>query len=165
MQTNVFLGGNTDPLLGGSNYTSPSDYDAKIAELQAVQQRLEQQKQQINYPQKTNNSPIWDEIEKITAELSDREFEIINNNEEYQASQLAIAGIVQREQMKIVKPIIEASSDGKEALSKHLSLIKKLQKEARQETNRSMELFTEYTEKYSDMTYADFLKMKKSKKQ
>lgn len=163
MQTNVFLGGNADPLLGGSGYKSASDYDAKIAELQAMQQRLEQQKQQTNYFQKVNSSPTWDEIEKITAELSDREFDIINNNEEYQASQLAIAGMIQREQLKIVKPIIEASSDGKEALNKHLALIKKLQKEARQETNRSMELFTEYTEKYSDMTYADFLKMKKSK--
>lgn len=166
MQTNVFLGGNADPILNGGNYATPSDYDAKIAELQAVQQRLEQQRQQAtaNYSNKLNTSPIWDEIEKQTAELTDREFEIINKSEEFQASQNTVMTILQREYMRLMRPIVENTTDGKKALESHLKLIKDLRKEASHEINKNMELFSEYAEKYADMTYSDFLKMKKSNK-
>lgn len=162
MQTNVFLGG--DPLLGGGNYATPSDYDAKIAELQAMQQRMEQQRQQSNYFQKLNSSPLWDEIEKQTSELTDREFEIVNSSEEFQSSQNAVMAILQREYMRLMRPIVESTTDGKDALKSHLGLLKRLRKEAAREVDKNMELFTEYTQKYSDMTYAEFLKMKKTKK-
>lgn len=163
MQTNVFLGG-ADPLLGNTNSYNSSDYDTKIAELQAMQQRLESQKQQSNYFEKVNSSPIWDEIEKITAELSDREFEIVNKSEEFQTSQNAVMAILQREYMRLMRPIVENTTDGKETLKSHLELIKRLRKEATREVNKNIELFNEYTQNYSDMTYTEFLKMRKSKK-
>lgn len=163
MQTNVFLGGQTDPLLGGNSYATPSDYDSKIAELQQVQQRLEAQKRQISQP-KEQGSPIWDEIEKITSELSDREFAHISESEEYKESQGHIMMILQREQMRIMRPIVERTTDGKQALERHLTLIKGLKKEATREIDKNIALFNEYTEHYSDMTYSEFLKMKKNKR-
>lgn len=164
MQTNVFLGTNADPTLGGNNYSTPNDYDAKIAELQAMQKQLEQQRLRTNcnYSKNVNSSPIWDEIEKLTAELTDREFDIINNNTEFQTSQHKVMEILQREYMRLMRPIVESTDDGRKALEAHLKLIKGLRKDAAHEVNKSMELFTEYTEKFSDMTYSDFLKMKKS---
>lgn len=164
MQTNVFLGNSPDPLLGGNSYNTPTDYDAKIAELQAMQQRLEAQRKQSNYSQNVNSSPIWDEIEKITSELSDREFEIVNKSEEFQTSQNAVMAILQREYMRLMRPIVENTADGKEALKSHLELIKRLRKEATREADKNIELFNEYTQNYSDMTYSEFLKMRKSKK-
>lgn len=168
MQTNVFLGASADPILSSGNLPTPTDYDAKIAELQAIQQRLELQRQQLtnnsNNCQNGNTSPTWDEIEKITAELTDREFEIINANEDYQQSQQAIATIMQREQLRIMRPIVERTQDGKQALDAHLALVKRLRKDAAHEVNKSMELFSEYTQHYSDMTYAEFLKQRKIKK-
>lgn len=163
MQTNVFLGNSADPLLG-SGHAVVNDYDAKIAELQAMQQRLEQQRQQGNYFQKLNSSPLWDEIENITAELSEREFSIIDKNEEFQASQRAVMAILQREYMRLMRPIVESTTDGKKALQTHLELIKRLRKEATREVDKNIELFNEYTRQYSNMTYSDFLKMKKGKK-
>lgn len=163
MQTNVFLGNSPDPLLGGNGYNTPTDYDTKIAELQAMQQRLEQQRQQAsaaNYSKKPNSSPIWDEIEKLTSELSDREFAIINKSEEFQASQNAVMAILQREYMRLMRPIVEGTQDGKAALENHLTLIKQLKKKATKEADRNMELFNEYTQHYSDMTYSEFLRMK-----
>lgn len=166
MQTNVFLGNSPDPLLGGNSYNTPTDYDAKIAELQAMQQRLEQQRQQAtaNYSKKSNSSPLWDEIEKLTSELSDREFEIINKSEEFQASQNAVMTILQREYMRLMRPIVESTADGKDALKSHLKLMKRLRKDATREVDKNIELFNEYTQHYSDMTYSEFLRMKKSKK-
>lgn len=162
MQTNVFLGG-ADPLLGGSTVT-PVDYDRQIAELQQMQQRLEAQRQQQRTQavsgQPQSQAPIWDEIEKLTAELSDREFDIVNRDEEFQQSQQTIMAILQREQMRLMRPIVEGTQDGKEALENHLALIRQLKKKATKEADRNMELFNEYTQHYSDMTYSEFLQMK-----
>lgn len=163
MQTNVFLGGATDPLLRDSAVT-PIDYDRQIAELQQMQHRLEAQRQQqrtqVVNGQSQSQSPVWDEIEKLTAELSDREFEIVNRDEEFQQSQQNIMAILQREQMRLMRPIVEGSQDGKAALENHLALIKQLKKKATKEADRNMELFNEYTQHYSDMTYSEFLQMK-----
>lgn len=162
MQTNVFLGG-ADPLLG-SPAVSPVDYDRQIAELQQMQQRLEAQRQQQRTQavngQPQSQAPIWDEIEKLTAELSDREFDIVNRDEEFQQSQQAIMAILQREQMRLMRPIVEGTQDGKAALENHLALIRQLKKKATKEADRNMELFNEYTQHYSDMTYSEFLQMK-----
>ena len=162
MQTNVFLGG-ADPLLG-SPAVSPVDYDRQIAELQQMQQRLEAQRQQqrtqVVNGQQQSQAPIWDEIEKLTAELSDREFDIVNRDEEFQQSQQTIMTILQREQMRLMRPIVEGTQDGKAALENHLALIKQLKKKATKEADRNMELFNEYTQHYSDMTYSEFLQMK-----
>lgn len=154
MSTNVFLGG-SDPLLSTPNY---SDYDKRIAELQQLQA---QQKQMLSQPQQ--QAPIWAEIESITSELSDREFAIISNSEEFRQSEAAIAVILNREYMRVMRPIVEATQDGKEALQAHLNTIKRLRKQAASEADKSIELFTEYTQNYSDMTYSEFLKMKKGK--
>lgn len=163
MQTNVFLGG-ADPLLGSSAVNSPIDYDRQIAELQQMQQRLEaqrqQQRSQVVNGQPQSQAPVWDEIEKMTAELSDREFEIVNRDEEFQQSQQNIMAILQREQMRLMRPIVEGTQDGKAALENHLALIKQLKKKATKEADRNMELFNEYTQHYSDMTYSEFLQMK-----
>lgn len=161
MQTNVFLG-NADPLLGASSVNTPLDYDRQIAELQQMQNRLEAQRQQQinnavnNQPQ----SPIWDEIEKLTDEFTDREFNIVNKDEEFQQSQQKIMSILQREYMRMMRPVVEHTKDGKEALENHLALVKKLKKKVTKEADKNMELFNEYTQHYSDMTYSEFLKMK-----
>lgn len=164
MQANVFLGGTPDPLLGGSA-VSPVDYDQRIAELQQIKQRLEAQKQQqMPSGQPQSQAPIWNEIEKLTADFSDREFAAVNQDEEFQQSQNNIMAIMQREYMRMMRPIVEGTKDGKEALENHLSLIKQLKKKAAKEADRNMELFNEYTQNYSDMTFADFMKMKNGKK-
>ena len=49
-------------------------------------------------------------------------------------------------------------------LFKRILRIKKLKKEETNESDRTLDLFKEYTEKYPDKTYSDFLKMKRGKK-
>lgn len=163
MQTNVFLGG-ADPLLGSPAVNLPIDYDQRIAELQRVQQELEsrrqQQRSQVVNGHQPPQAPVWDEIEKLTADFSDREFDIVNQDDEFQQSQQNIMAILQREYMRLMRPIVEGTQDGKAALENHLALIKQLKKKATKEADRNMELFNEYTQHYSDMTYSEFLQMK-----
>ena len=150
---NIFLG--SDPLLTSANY------DNRLAELQQMQQALEQQKQQLmQRPQEiATQSPVWDDIEKLTAELSDKEFEYINNNEEFAKSQQSIAEALQAEYMKMMRPIVERNH--KALLDDHLVLLRRLKKEASKEIDKQMDLLNEYVTKHPDIPFAEFLKTKR----
>ena len=168
MQNNIFLG-SSDPLLGVQpNYFKSGGVEEELARIQAMQQQLDQKKleianarQNISGTQQTSRTPVWDEIDKIVSDLSDSDLDYLNSNEEYQKSNQVVMAILQREQLRMMRPIVEGTKDGKEALEAHLSLVKKLRKEAANESDKTMSLFEEYTEHYADKPYAEFLKMKR----
>lgn len=150
---NIFLG--SDPLLTSANY------DNRLAELQQMQQALEQQKQQLmQRPQENvSQSPVWDEIERLTAELTDKEFAFISENEEFVKSQNKIAEVLQAEYMRMMRPMVERSHKG--LLDEHLVLLRKLKKDASKEIDKQMELLQEYVTKHPDIPFAEFLKTKR----
>lgn len=168
MQNNIFLGG-ADPLLDmGKGYQS-RNLDDEIARMSQMQQMLEQKKMemeqartQMAVPQQSR-TPVWDEIDKIIGEMSDREVEYLNGSSDFADSNQKVLAILQREQLRMMRPIVESTKDGKEALESHLELVKRLRKEAANESNKAMDLFKEYTENYPDMSYSEFLKMKRNK--
>lgn len=165
--TNIFLGSGNDPLLGGA-----TNYDTRMQELERTMQMLEQQKQNLIRMQESgrtqqtpaSQTPIWDEIDSLTARMTDKEFAVMSASEEFQESAKSINELVQAMQLAQIRPIIESSQQGKDTLERHLTLIKRLKKSAEAEVNRELEDFKEYTEKYSDMPYAEYQKMKRTKK-
>lgn len=150
---NIFLG--SDPLLTSANY------DNRLAELQQMQQALEQQKQQLmQRPQENvSQTPVWDEIERLTAELTDKEFAFISENEEFVKSQNKIAEALQAEYMRMMRPMVERSHKG--LLDEHLVLLRRLKKDASKEIDKQMELLQEYVTKHPDIPFAEFLKTKR----
>ena len=66
--------------------------------------------------------------------------------------------------MKALRPMVENSKEGKDALDYHLTLINRLKKSAAKEADAEMADFKEYREKYSHLTYDDYLKIKGGKK-
>lgn len=150
---NIFLG--SDPLLTSANY------DNRLAELQQMQQALEQQKQQLmQRPQENvSQSPVWDEIERLTAELTDKEFAFISEKEEFVKSQNKIAEALQAEYMRLMRPMVERSHKG--LLDEHLVLLRRLKKDASKEIDKQMELLQEYVTKHPDIPFAEFLKTKR----
>lgn len=60
--------------------------------------------------------------------------------------------------------MVEKTKDGKEALEKHLALIKRLRKNTLQIEEEKTALWNDYITNYSDMTFADYMKEIKGKK-
>lgn len=152
-----------DPILGQQ---SPLTQDALAQMNEWSQKYAEFQKQKNNFtlqPQQSK-TPTWDEIDKIMDGLTDSQKNFMNQDKEFVDSYQNVANILQREELRIIRPLVEQTKDGKEALNKHLSLIKKLKKSALQEEEQSMALWREYTTKYSNMTWQEFLDMKKGGK-
>lgn len=165
---NIFLGG-SDPLLGQVPSYQRGSVEDELARIAAMQQQLDQKKMEIenaklNMAQPAQSkTPIWDDIDKLISEMSDREVEYLNGSSEFAESNQKVLAILQREQLRMMRPIVESTKDGKEALESHLDLVKRLRKEAANESNKAMDLFKEYTENYPDMSYSEFLKMKRNK--
>lgn len=133
---NVFLG--NDPTLQGNNFAR--SIDEQLANIRQLEQQLSQYKQS----QPSNSTPIWDEIDNIVAGLSDSEKEMLANDSEFNESNSAVLAVLQREYLRIMRPIVEASADGKDALQSHLATVKRLAKKAKEQTAEELKEFREY---------------------
>lgn len=154
-----------DPLLGTpmQAYQTPILADLERQQ-EAINRRMEEMRHmQAAVPQQQPQAPVWDEINNITASLSDTEFEYLSKNEEFQESSALLNGLIQREYMRIMRPVVEGTKDGKDALDKHLTLIKRLRKTVKEEANRKEALMNEYITNYPQMSWQDFIAMKQGK--
>ena len=155
-----------DPLLG------TRDYSSQYAAIEQMQQELEQKKaaivqakqqmqQQQQSAQQQSRTPVWDEIDSICSGMSEKEFAIVSENAEFRESSDYIAQLIQKAQLEMLRPIIEASQPGRDALDRHLTLVKRLKKSAAKEVDDELSDFKEYREKYAHMPYEEYLKMKR----
>lgn len=152
----------SDPILGGQQsqqdtFSQMNEWAQKFAELQ-------KQKGNFNMQPQQSKTPTWDEIDKIMDSLTDTQKNYLNQNQDFVESYQDVANILQREELRIIRPLVEQTKDGKEALDKHLSLIRKLKKNAMQAEEEKTALWNEYMTNYSDMTFKDFMAMKKQDK-
>lgn len=159
----MYEGYSNDPLLGGGN-----NYSMQMRELGKMQQdlvnrmqALQQLGEQVQQPQQPKSqTPTWDEIDRVTGAMNQKEFDIMVQNEEFRESQKQIDAVSQMVLMRALRPMIENSKEGKDALDYHLTLINRLKKSAAKEVDAEMADFKEYKEKYSHMAYDDYLKTK-----
>lgn len=151
---------NYDPLLGEQPQFSIPQLEE---EQKRLSERLEQLKTTRTQVQPQRQAPVWDEIDSIVSGMSEQEIHMISSNEEFIESSNVIQEILQREYLRIMRPIVEGTRDGKDALDKHLTLIKRLRKSARDEVSRRYEIMDEYMNGYCDMPFNEFMKMKAGK--
>lgn len=158
---NFNIGGGSDPLLGAR-----TDYSAHFAEIEKAQKVLEQRKQELarmaqSAPETpASTTPIWDEIDTITGNMSATEYQAMLQNKDYQDSLTALNEYVGAVQLKMLRPVIEQSEQGRKILEQHLTTVKFLRKSASAEVDRTLADFKEYTEHYSHLSYDEYLKTK-----
>ena len=154
-----------DPLLFTQPYSPQPDPMAQLEEeKRKLEDKMAMLRQTGPQQQVRPQAPVWDEIDAIVSGLSDQEMQFLNSNQEFLESSANVQNILQREYLRIMRPVVEATKDGKQALENHLTLIKRLRNYARDEVNKKCSLFDEYMGKYSDMSFAEFMEMKKGKK-
>ena len=162
MAGNIFI--NSDPLLGSRDYSS--DIAMMEKELEMRQAKLAQYKQQMMQQQQPQQSqtPVWDEIDSIIQGMTEKEYQIVTSNDEWVESNNRIMGLIQAAQLQMLRPIIEQSKEGKDALDHHLTLTKRVKKSASMEVDSELNDFQEYKAKYSHMSYDEYQKMKREPK-
>lgn len=159
MAGNIFI--NNDPVLGARDFSTP-DFDSVERELAERLQRIQQMKQQVQQQPQVSQTPVWDEIDTIMQGMTDKEFDIVTNNDVWKESNQKILDLIQQAQLQMLRPIIEKSQEGKDALDNHLTITKRIKKSASKVVDSELSDFQEYKSKYSNMPYDEYLKMKKS---
>lgn len=147
-----------DPLLSNRQYSIPE----LEKEQEAMQQKLADLRRN-GYRQTQPQAPTWDEIDRIMSSLSDKETRYLQGNQEFVDSSNVVMAVLQREYMRIMRPIVEQTKDGKDALDKHLTLLKRLVKTAKDEADKKSQLMDEYMTKYSHLTWQEYMRMKNEK--
>ena len=157
-----------DPLLGPT-----ADYQAHLAELEEMQTVIDQKKQSLlkmaqGEPQEVavakTATPIWDEIDTITANMSQAEFQKMSENETYKESLEALMEYVGAVQLQMIRPRIEQSEEGRKLLEQHLTNVKFLRKAASADVDKKLSDFEDYTKNYSHMSWDEYQKTKGGKK-
>ena len=144
-----------DPLLGSQqNQTS---MDAQINDWAQKILELQKQRGAINMQPQQSKTPLWDEIDKVTDSLTEAQKNYLNQNQDYVESYQEVANMLQREYLRVTRPMVEQTKDGKEALERHLALIKRLRKNAMQAEEEKTALWNDYITNYSHMTFNDFM--------
>lgn len=118
-------------------------------------------RQQINLQPEPTRTPVWDEIDKLTDALTDGQRAFLNANEEWRESSERVAQILNREYLRIMRPVVEQTKDGRDALDRHLTLLKRLKKTAMQEEEERTAMMNDYMANHSDMTWADYVAARK----
>lgn len=160
MAGNIFI--NNDPTLGVRDFSTP-DIESVERELTERLNRLQQMKQQVQQP-RVSQTPVWDEIDSIIQGMTDKEFELVSTNEEWAESNAKITMLIQQAQLQMLRPIIEQSKEGKDALDNHLTITKRIKKSASKVVDDELTDFQEYKTKYSHLPYEEYLKMKRETK-
>lgn len=157
-----------DPLLGPT-----TDYQSHLAELEEMQTVIDQKRQSLmkmaqGEPQEVavakTATPIWDEIDTITANMSQAEFQTMSENDSYKESLSALMEYVTAVQLQMIRPRIEHSEEGKKLLEQHLTNVKFLRKAASADVDKRLSDFEDYTKNYSHMSWDEYLKTKGGKK-
>jgi hypothetical protein len=142
-----------------------------LAELENAQAIIDQKRQALmkmaeGEPQQVAKSatPIWDEIDTITANMSKAEFQKMSEDENYQSSLNALMEYVGSIQLQMIRPRIEQSEEGKKLLEQHLTNVKFLRKAACADVDKKLSDFEDYTKNYSHMSWDEYQKTKGGKK-
>jgi hypothetical protein len=149
------------PLLDMGNNQQPQSMDA---ELQKVYEAIQQKRANINMQARQSQTPLWDEIDKIQDNLTDAQSQYLMQNKEYVESLQYVTKLVQDEELRIIRPRIESTQQGQEALKKHLSLMQKLRKEVSQAEEQKNAMLNDYLTNYSDKSWQEYLAIKQGKK-
>lgn len=111
------------PLLDMGTNQQPQMMDA---ELQKMYEAIQQKRASINMQAQQSLTPLWDEIDKIEDNLTGAQRQYLMQNQEYVNSLQYVSKLVQDEELRIIRPRIESTQQGQEALKKHLSLMQRL---------------------------------------
>lgn len=146
----------SDPLL---NYPTAQVMQADGDALMRQLAELKQRQQTISMQAQVSQTPLFDEIDKIEDSLTDIQKQYLMQNKEYVESYQHVAKILQDEELRIIRPRIEATEQGKEALKKHLSIVQRLKKSLLKEEEQKNSLLNDYLTNHADMAWNEYISM------
>lgn len=143
-----------DPLL---NYNTAQKMQADTDDIIRRIEAMKQKRQAISMQAQVSSTPLFDEIDKIEDSFTDAQKQYLMQDQEYVDSLQYVSKLVQDEELRIIRPRIEATEQGKDALKHHLSVVQKLKKAMAKETEQQNALVADFIKNYPGKTWEEYL--------
>lgn len=149
------------PVPSGNTQDSLSLIEQNLQQVQEQYAALRKQRApMMQHYQQPSSTPIWDEISRIQDSLSSNQLNYLEAIPEYNKSFNAVAAILNREYMRLMRPLVEQTQDGKVVLQHHLEVLRRLVKQAKDEADQQAMLMSDYTQHYSHLTFDQYLQLR-----
>ena len=114
-----------------------------------------------------SRTPIWDKIDAEVSALTDQQQQMLLQDEDYIAVNAELERIIQAQLLRIVKPQVEGSEQGREVLMKVQDTLQVVKRRVQEHSNKEMQLFRQwqtFSAANPNATYNDFMNAINNKK-
>ena len=141
MMNNIFL--------GGSN-----SYDDEMNRMKQLNEELARRKQELSSHSERQSE--WDKIDSLADSMTEAEKQMMSECKDFVESDNKINMLMQSAYMSLVKPIIEQSEEGREALRKHYSIMKESLTKVRKKRDEDMDALRRWATEHPDKSFNEF---------
>ena len=135
--------------LGGSN-----SYDDEMQRMKQLNEELARRKQELSSHNERQSE--WDKIDSLADSMTEAEKQMMSECKEFVESDNKINMLMQSAYMSLVKPIIEQSEEGREALRKHYSIMKESLAKVRKKRDEDMDALRRWATEHPDKSFNEF---------
>ena len=135
--------------LGGSN-----SYDDEMQRMKQLNEELARRKQELSSHNERQSE--WDKIDSLADSMTDAEKQMMSECKEFVESDNKINMLMQSAYMSLVKPIIEQSEEGREALRKHYNIMKESLTKVRKKRDEDMDALRRWATEHPDKSFNEF---------
>ena len=135
--------------LGGTN-----SYDDEMQRMKQLNEELARRKQELSSHNERQSE--WDKIDSLADSMTEAEKQMMSECKEFVESDNKINMLMQSAYMSLVKPIIEQSEEGREALRKHYSIMKDSLAKVRKKRDEDMDALRRWATEHPDKSFNEF---------
>ena len=135
--------------LGGSN-----SYDDEMNRMKQLNEELARRKQELSSHSERQSE--WDKIDSLADSMTEAEKQMMSECKDFVESDNKINMLMQSAYMSLVKPIIEQSEEGREALRKHYSIMKESLTKVRKKRDEDMDALRRWATEHPDKSFNEF---------
>ena len=135
--------------LGGTN-----SYDDEMTRMKQLNEELARRKQELS--SHTERQSEWDKIDSLADSMTDAEKQMMSECKEFVESDNRISAMMQSAYMSMVRPIVEQSEEGREALRKHYNIMKESLSKVRKKRDEDMDALRRWATEHPDKSFNEF---------
>ena len=135
--------------LGGSN-----SYDDEMQRMKQLNEELARRKSELSSHSERQSE--WDKIDSLADSMTDAEKQMMAECKEFVESDNKLSAMIQSAYMSLVKPIIEQSEEGREALRKHYNIMKESLTKVRKKRDEDMDALRRWATEHPDKSFNEF---------
>lgn len=135
--------------LGGTN-----SYDEEMNRMKQLNEELARRKSELS--SHTERQSEWDKIDSLADSMTDAEKQMMAECKEFVESDNKLSTMMQSAYMSLVKPIIEQSEEGREALRKHYNIMKESLSKVRKKRDEDMDALRRWATEHPDKSFNEF---------